>query len=144
MVPTISEDGQFEWPPESGMIVRISDMDRPEPVWRAVPSVQLLPVQLDGRVVGTLSVEAPGVRDEWEMHPAQDELLYLIEGAIDVFLRPELEGIEEEVLHLHQGEACVVPKGMWHRQVVVIGCKMLFLTPETLHRPYMPDSGWSE
>jgi mannose-6-phosphate isomerase-like protein (cupin superfamily) len=115
----------------------------PVAVSRAVPSVEILPVQLDGRLVGVLSVEVPGVRDEWEMHPHQDELLYLIEGAIDVFLRAEMERPDEQVLHLHHGEACVVPKGMWHRQVVLAPCKMLFLTPETLHQPYTPDSGWN-
>ena len=31
---------------------------------------------------------------------------------------------------------------MWHRQVVVAPCKMLFLTPETIHRSYAPESGW--
>ena len=76
------------------------------------------------------------------MHPEQDELLFLLEGAIDVFLRAELEVGEEDTLHLRQGQACVVPKGMWHRQVVVAPCKMLFLTPETIHRPFEPESGW--
>ena len=73
--------------------VRSSAMDVVEPgaASRAVPSVQLLPVQFEGRRVGVLSVESPGVRDEWEMHPEQDELLYLLEGAVDVFLRGELE-----------------------------------------------------
>jgi mannose-6-phosphate isomerase-like protein (cupin superfamily) len=110
---------------------------------RAVPTVEVLPVEFDGRLVGVLSVETPGVRDEWEMHPEQDELLFLIEGAIDVYLRGEIEKSEEQILHLHQGEACVVSKGMWHRQVVVAPCKMLFLTPETLHHSYTPDAGWS-
>lgn len=87
-------------------------------------------------------MESPGVRDEWEMHPEQDELLFLLEGAIDVFIRGELEGEEENTLHLREGEACVVPKGMWHRQVVVTPCKMLFLTPETIHRPFEPECGW--
>jgi mannose-6-phosphate isomerase-like protein (cupin superfamily) len=109
---------------------------------RAVPSVELLQVQLDGRHVGVLSVESPGARDEWEMHPDQDELLYLLEGAIDVVLRADLESSEEDALHLRQGQACLIPKGMWHRQVVVAPCKVLFLTPETIHQPFMPESGW--
>lgn len=66
---------------------------------RAQPSVEFLPVELDGRHVGVLSVKSPGVRDEWEMHPEQDEMLYLLEGDIDVFLRPDLEGPREEVRH---------------------------------------------
>jgi mannose-6-phosphate isomerase-like protein (cupin superfamily) len=113
-------------------------------VVRAAPSVEFLPVKFDGRQVGVLSIDSPGVRDEWEMHPEQDELLYLLDGAIDVFLRADLEKSEEDRLHVKEGQACLIPKGMWHRQVVIAPCKMLFLTPETMHRPYAPESGWSE
>lgn len=109
---------------------------------RAKPSVELLPVELDGRHVGVLSVDSPGVRDEWEMHPDQDELLYLLEGEIEVFFRPDLEGAQEETHHFRPGEACLIPSGMWHRQVVVSPCKVLFLTPETIHQAYVPESGW--
>jgi mannose-6-phosphate isomerase-like protein (cupin superfamily) len=112
---------------------------------RAVPSVQLLPERLDGRVIGRLSVDAPGERDEWEMHPHQDELLSLIDGAIDVFLRTDpARAAGEQTIRFRQGEACIVPKGMWHRQVVVAPCTMLFVTPETPHRSYSPESGWLE
>jgi mannose-6-phosphate isomerase-like protein (cupin superfamily) len=119
------------------------DEGLPNGVDRAVPSVEMLPVRLDGRLVGRLSVDTPGQRDEWEMHPDQDEMLYLLDGAITVILRsePETEG-GEEILHLHAGEACIVPQGMWHRQIVVLPGTMLFLTPETLHRPYVPPEGW--
>jgi mannose-6-phosphate isomerase-like protein (cupin superfamily) len=78
------------------------------------------------------------------MHPEQDELLYLLEGTIDVFLRADLGKAKEDRLHVSEGQACVIPKGKWHRQVVIAPCKMLFLTPETMHRPYDPESGWSE
>jgi mannose-6-phosphate isomerase-like protein (cupin superfamily) len=115
---------------ESGAVIRVQ------------PSVELLPVELEGRQVGVLSAESPGSRDEWEMHPEQDELLYLLEGEIDVFLSPDPEGSQEETRHFRQGEACLIPKGMWHRQVVVVPCKVLFLTPETIHQPYTPESGW--
>jgi mannose-6-phosphate isomerase-like protein (cupin superfamily) len=120
------------------------DAGESEGIVRAAPSVELLPVQLDGRQVGVLSVDSPGVRDEWEMHPEQDELLYLLEGAIDVLLRADLGKSEEERLQFRKGQACLIPKGIWHRQVVIAPCKMLFLTPETMHRPYTPESGWSE
>lgn len=120
------------------------DVVEPDAVPHAVPSVQLLPVEFDGRQVGHLTVDTPGERDEWEMHPHQGELLYLVKGAIDVFLRVHLELDDERILHLRQGEACVIPKGTWHRQVVVDPYKMLFLTAETLHRSYAPDGGWSD
>ena len=118
-------------------------MDLPDPgKTRAVPSVELL--QLDGRRVGVLSVDSPGVREEWEIHPDQDELLYLLEGAIDVFLRTDLESSEEDTLRFRQGQACLIPKGMWHGQEVVVPCRVLFLTPETIHEPFAPESGWSD
>jgi mannose-6-phosphate isomerase-like protein (cupin superfamily) len=77
------------------------------------------------------------------MHPEQDELLYLLEGAVDVYLRVDLEKSEERIMHFRQDEACLIPKGMWHRQVVLAPCKMLLITPETLHRTYVPESGWN-
>ena len=70
------------------------------------------------------------------------KFLYLLEGEIDVFLSPDFEGSQDETHHFRQGEACLIPKGMWHRQVVVSPCKVLFLTPETIHQPDMPESGW--
>src|SRR5271154_4033776 len=92
---------------------------KPGLVIRAQPSVEFLPVELDGRHVGVLAVDSPGVRDEWEMHPEQDELLYLLDGAIDIFLRADLGKSEEDRLHVEEGQACLIPKGMWHRQVVI-------------------------
>lgn len=115
----------------------MSDGD-PESSPRVSPVVTLLPIEFEGRHVGHLSVDTPGERDEWEMHPEQDELLYLIEGAVDVHLRGDLEVDDERTIHLLQGDACIVPKEMWHRQVVIAPCEMLFLTPKTLHRPYAP------
>jgi hypothetical protein len=35
-------------------------------------------MQLDGRDVGVLSMESPGVRNEWEMHP--DDMLHVTQG----------------------------------------------------------------
>jgi mannose-6-phosphate isomerase-like protein (cupin superfamily) len=111
---------------------------------RAVPTVEILPVEFDDRLIGHLSVDTIGERDEWEMHPDSDEFLYLVEGAIDVILRSELDATEEEMIQLRAGGACVVPRGAWHRQIVVgVPCKMLFLTAETEHRPYEPSDGWS-
>ena len=80
-------------------------MDRQKPVIRAAPAVQVLPAELDGRLVGLLTVDLPGERDEWEMHPDQDELLFLIEGAIDVFLRKVLESDVEQTIHFEAKRA---------------------------------------
>jgi mannose-6-phosphate isomerase-like protein (cupin superfamily) len=110
---------------------------------RAIPKTEFLGVEFDGRRVGHVVVDTDGDRDEWEMHPTRDEFLYLVAGAIDVILRDDPDREEERRIELRAGGACVVPKGTWHRQVVLAPCKMLFVSPETLHRPYIPDDGWS-
>jgi mannose-6-phosphate isomerase-like protein (cupin superfamily) len=109
----------------------------------AIPKTEFLAVEFVGRRVGHVVVETAGERDEWEMHPTDDEFLYLVEGAIDVILRDDVDSVDERRVQLRAGSACVVPRGAWHRQVVVAPCKMLFISPETLHRPYAPDEGWS-
>src|SRR5215813_4395216 len=104
---------------------------------RVTPAIELLPVRLDGRLVGHVRTEQVGERDEWELHPDQDELLYLVEGVTDVLLRDELhDDAPERVITLHSGEACIVPKGVWHRQVVRAPSVLLFLSPPSVHRPY--------
>ncbi len=110
---------------------------------RARPIAELLDFKFESRRVGHVIVDTVGERDEWEMHPEADEFLYLVEGAIDVVLRDDLDHNEERRIELRAGRACIVPKGAWHRQIVLAPCKMLFITPETLHHPYAPDDGWS-
>jgi len=102
---------------------------------RVVPIAEFLDVDFDSRRVGHVIVEAPGERDEWEMHPDADEFLYLLDGAIDVVLREDLDQGEERRIELRPGRACIVPKGAWHRQIVLLPCKMLFITPETCTAP---------
>ena len=109
----------------------------------AQPIAEFLDIEFDGRRVGHVIVDTAGERDEWEMHPDADEFLYLVEGAIDIILRDDFEQTEERRIELRAGRACVVPRGAWHRQIVLAPCKMLFITPETLHRPYEPGDGWS-
>lgn len=110
---------------------------------QAQPRAEFLDVEFDSRRVGHVIVDEAGERDEWEMHPDADEFLYLVTGSIDIILRDDLDRPQERRIELRAGRACVVPKGVWHRQIVLRPCKMLFITPETLHRPYAPDDGWS-
>src|ERR1035437_1985290 len=106
---------------ESSPAARLCDMDAVEPngVPRAVPSTEPLPVEFDGRLVGHLAVDSAGERDEWEMHPHQDE----------------------QVLHVRGGEACIVPKGKWHRQVVIspAECCSSPPKPSTVHTRRAPE-----
>lgn len=74
----------------------------------------------------------------WERHPAGEEVVVLISGAVR-FLLEEPAGIRE--LHLTQpGDFALVPPGIWHTARTDVPTRMLFLTPGagTEHRP---DSG---
>jgi mannose-6-phosphate isomerase-like protein (cupin superfamily) len=69
------------------------------------------PRRIDGYVVGATLVSSKP-RHNGEMHPDADELLLLITGGVDVLL--EVDG-GIQTLELSAGDACVVPKGVWHR-----------------------------
>jgi mannose-6-phosphate isomerase-like protein (cupin superfamily) len=61
----------------------------------------------------------------WEMHPNGDELLAMLSGAMAVVLQlPQ----GEELVELREGMGFIVPKGIWHRQVVRAGGEFLAAT----------------
>ena len=70
----------------------------------------------------------------WEMHPDGDEFLILLSGRIDLVLD---EGEQERTVNLRAGKAYIVPRGVWHRQLVREPSELLFFTPgpRTEHRP---------
>jgi mannose-6-phosphate isomerase-like protein (cupin superfamily) len=72
--------------------------------------------------------------DIWEMHPAGDEVVCLLSGAIDVVL-DEPDG--ERVVALEAGRTCIVPRGVWHRAIVREPGDTLHITrgEGTQHRP---------
>jgi mannose-6-phosphate isomerase-like protein (cupin superfamily) len=61
----------------------------------------------------------------WEMHPAGDELLYLLSGAMEVILE-ERDG--KRIVELHAGGTCLVPRGAWHRPIVRTPGDLLAIT----------------
>jgi mannose-6-phosphate isomerase-like protein (cupin superfamily) len=69
---------------------------------------------------------ADGEPSECEMHPCGDELLYLLSGSVDVVFE-EPEG--DRAVPLRGGEACIVPRGVWHRIVMHAPADLLFVTP---------------
>jgi mannose-6-phosphate isomerase-like protein (cupin superfamily) len=112
---------------------------------RSTPAIERLPVRLDGRSVVHVRAEHAGERDEWEVHLDQDEFLYLGHGTTNIVLRDELDDAStERVIELRFGEACIVPRGAWHRQVMKEPSLLLSLSPECVHRPYTPTDGWTE
>lgn len=66
--------------------------------------------------------------DVWERHPAGDEVLCVLSGAITVSLRDHGDGTEP-VVTLRSGQAVVVPTGCWHRLTVSEPADLLALTP---------------
>jgi mannose-6-phosphate isomerase-like protein (cupin superfamily) len=60
-----------------------------------------------------------------EMHPEADEVIVLLEGAIDVIV----DG--EEPVSLEVGHAAIVPRGAWHRLEMRAPGKLLFVNSRT-------------
>ena len=90
------------------------------------------PVRIDGMTVGilTLTEDAP---HNGEMHPDGDEILYVIAGRI----RITTESTPGEERVLGPGEACIVPKGEWHKVTLLETTRLLHITPgpHGEHRP---------
>ena len=67
----------------------------------------------DGRLVMKLNQSADW--PHWEMHPAGDEVLYLISGEMELILD---ENGQERHVPFKAGSAFIVPRGIWHRALV--------------------------
>jgi mannose-6-phosphate isomerase-like protein (cupin superfamily) len=85
-----------------------------------------------GRLVGIFHNDADW--PVWEMHPAGDEVVCLLSGAVDVVL--ENDGAEA-VVSLRAGSTCIVPRGVWHTANVHTPGDTLHITrgEGTQHRP---------
>jgi mannose-6-phosphate isomerase-like protein (cupin superfamily) len=90
------------------------------------------PERMDGMTVGIelITEDAP---HDGEMHPDGDEILYLASG------RMRLTGDSDPhvTIELGPGDACIVPKGEWHRLSVVEPALLVHITPGPRgeHRP---------
>ncbi|MEN5146949.1 cupin domain-containing protein [Brevundimonas diminuta] len=80
--------------------------------------------------------------DKWEMHPAGDEFLHLIEGELEVVLDLPDGGPDAQTrLTLTQGGAVVVPCGVWHRLLLRRPSALMFVTPAGGTRMRPVDAG---
>ena len=61
-----------------------------------------------------------GDRVPWHTHDVEDELFYVLDGALDILTR-------QETIRLDAGEMVVVPRGVEHRVVPVGHVKLLLL-----------------
>lgn len=93
------------------------------------------------KVAGRLVMASRIAEDmtHWEMHPAGDEVLLLLSGAVTVVLENPA-GVERYALSA--GEAFTVPRGCWHRIEVRAAGDLVFMTAGagTEHKPFDPDS----
>lgn len=98
-----------------------------------VPVTPTLYGELDARFSGfagcTLVSEHRFERDwdTWEIHPAGDEILYLLEGKAVLHLL--VDGEERRIAFDRPGSALVVPRDTWHTAKVGAPCRILFVTP---------------
>ena len=63
----------------------------------------------------------------WEMHPAGDEFVCLIDGDVEITLR--LSEGDETIRLSEPGSFAIVPKGTWHTANPHRPTSMLFVTP---------------
>lgn len=77
----------------------------------------------EGRMVTVFDGEGPG--DHWERHPAGDEVVVCLQGAVTVTLRSE--GAPDRV-RLGPGEAAIVPTGVWHMVDMAGPARLLSIT----------------
>ena len=87
--------------------------------------------------VGVFWSEAGGP-SPWEMHPDCEEMLYVLEGEIEVEVLPAGGGNGEKTL-VPCGSFIVIPQGCWHRQNMLERTKELYLTPGATKMSHAPD-----
>jgi hypothetical protein len=86
-----------------------------------------------GRLMSALTFSQPW--PTWERHPAGEELVLLLAGAVTIVLE-ESSG-ERSILLDQIGAYVLVPTGVWHTAQTTVTTRLLFLTPGagTEHRP---------
>ena len=89
------------------------------------------PRRIDGYTIGAVSLAVGPGPHLGEMHPDGDEFLHVVSGSVDLILDDgdgDTVG-EETVVVLNTGDACVVPRGVWHRLVTKEPSRLIHVTP---------------
>lgn len=99
--------------------------------WATIQERTELPEE--SRLLAVFSFESSWT--SWEVHPAGDEVVVLLTGAVDLLL--ERPGGVDTVSLRETGATCVVPRGVWHTADVHAPSRALHLTrgAGTQHRP---------
>jgi len=82
------------------------------------------PTRIDGMTVGIITIEDDAPH-RGEVHPDGDEILYVVSGSLQVTGESE----PDAPMELRAGEACIVPKGEWHRVHVLERTQLIHITP---------------
>ena len=71
------------------------------------------------------------------IHPTGDEIVFLIEGSVEMTLEPEDGGASDVVSMSRPGQYVIIPRGTWHTARTDVPTRMLFITDGegTRHRP---------
>lgn len=87
----------------------------------------------EGRLVSMHAFTQPW--DAWEMHPAGDEVVLCLEGAMT--LHQEHADGRVDTVRIEAGEYAINPPGTWHTADIEGEAKALFITAGlgTEHRP---------
>ena len=96
------------------------------------PGIRRLVGSEKGRLLSALSIGADWTN--WEMHPAGDEILFMLEGKA-TFILDLADGRKE--IPLGTGRLLVIPQGVWHTATVSEPGRLLAITAGlgTQHRP---------
>jgi len=80
----------------------------------------------EGRFVGVVAFDSSADlhADALERHPCADELLLVLEGALELFIA---EPSGEHRVELGEGEAYLVSRGLWHRLAMLRPGRLLFV-----------------
>ena len=89
-----------------------------------VPDQPDPPVPVDGLTIGVATMQANSPHGG-EMHPDGDEVLYLINGCVNVVFLDS----DEPDIELLPGDGLVVPRGVWHRVDIIEPCQIVYATP---------------
>jgi mannose-6-phosphate isomerase-like protein (cupin superfamily) len=87
------------------------------------PGIRRLMGSEKGRLLSMLTMSADWTN--WEMHPAGDEVLLMLEGKA-TFLLDLSDGVRE--IALAAGRLLVIPAGVWHTARVSVPARLLAIT----------------
>ena len=82
------------------------------------------PKRIDGMTVGIITMEHDAPHNG-EVHPDGDEILYVISGGV----RVTGESAPDAPLELRAGDACIVPRGEWHKVHILEKTQLVHITP---------------